>query len=144
MKKYYYKVNYFFTRLDFGSFGVTTNEELDTDIDKAILYLESKYLISDCYSNNIIDIESVSKEEYEYLYGDDDNKEFLEIQYDRIHEVSTEANKFIHFLLNKKLLSAPSNYDVSLVQPIIDQAIYTLRQNGYTVYYPDPIDCDKE
>lgn len=143
MKKYYYKVNYFFSRLDSGSFRVITNEELDTDIDKAILYLESKYLISDYYSNNIVDIESISKEEYEYLYGDDDNKEFSEIQYNRIHEVSTEANKFIYFLLNK-ILVTPSNYDVSLVQPIIDQAIYTLRQNGYTVYYPDPIDCDKE
>lgn len=137
MEKYYYELQYFFSRSNFGSIGVATREKLDTDdIDECILYLDSRYLIGDYYTNNIISIKEISKEEYIDIYSKENEKnEYNDIQLDRINEIRDAANVFINTLLYKSI----NNVESEIVWSLIDHTIEELRLNGYTPYYPDPL-----
>lgn len=139
MEKYYYELQYFFSRSNFGSIGVATREKLDTDdIDECILYLDSRYLIDDYYTNNIISIKEISKEEYINIYysEEDEKNEYNDIQLARINEIRDAANVFINTLLYKPIIN---NVESEIVWPLIDHTIEELRLNGYTPYYPDPL-----
>lgn len=138
MEKYYYELQYFFSRSNFGSRGVVTREKLNTDdIDECILYLDSRYLIDDYYTNNIISIKEISKEEYIDIYSKEDEKnEYNDIQLARINEIRDAANVFINTLLYKPIIN---NVESEIVWSLIDHTIEELRLNGYTPYYPDPL-----
>lgn len=138
MEKYYYELQYFFSRSNFGSIGVATREKLNTDdIDECILYLDSRYLIDDYYTNNIISIKEISKEEYIDIYSKEDEKnEYNDIQLARINEIRDAANVFINTLLYKPIIN---NVESEIVWSLIDHTIEELRLNGYTPYYPDPL-----
>ena len=139
MEKYYYELQYFFSRSNFGSIGVATREKLNTDdIDECILYLDSRYLIDDYYTNNIISIKEISKEEYINIYysEEDEKNEYNDIQLARINEIRDAANVFINTLLYKPIIN---NVESEIVWPLIDHTIEELRLNGYTPYYPDPL-----
>lgn len=138
MEKYYYELQYFFSRSNFGSIGVATREKLDTDdIDECILYLDSRYLIGGYYTNNIISIKEISKEEYIDIYSKENEKnEYNDIQLARINEIRDAANVFINTLLYKPIIN---NVESEIVWSLIDHTIEELRLNGYTPYYPDPL-----
>lgn len=139
MKKYYYELQYFFSRYESGSIGVATREKLDTDnVDECILYLDSRYLIDDYYTSNIISIKEISKEEYIDRYSEEDENEYNDIQLDRINVIHDAANAFINALLYKPVKL--NNADSKIVQSLIDRTIEELRLNGYTPYYPDPLE----
>lgn len=142
MEKYYYELQYFFSRYDLGSIGAVTREKLNTDdIDECILYLDSRFLIDDHYTNNIISIEEISKEEYTDRYSEEDEdekEEYNDIQLARINTIRDAANVFINTLLKKPIKL--NNVESEIVSSLIDHTIEGLRLKGYAPYYPDPLE----
>lgn len=139
MKKYYYELQYFFSRSESGSIGVVTRDKLDTsDIDECILYLDSRYLLNPDYIENIISIEEISKDEYldKYFIEEKSNK-YNQDQKDRIYEVHELADNFID-LLTQCIWTKDSNKE-KYIQSIINYSIKELRNDDHLVYYPDPL-----